>query len=104
MGAQDRLKETWDTGRQPVRRPVPHAAWGILILGICCYAAFLTLRGLWLGPLFMGRFGFSLVESGNVALALSLIALSVPGLFGRADPGRRQWMETYPPSKKPLTS
>ena len=69
-----------------------------------CYAAFLTLRGLWLGPLLMGRFGFSLVESGNVALMLSLIALLVPAILGRLDLGPQQWMKTVAPSKKPLTS
>lgn len=61
--------------------------WGIVLLGLSCYAAFLSLRGLWLGPLLMGRFGFSLVDSGNVALALSLISLFTPALFGRIDPG-----------------
>ena len=67
-----------------------------------CYAAFLTLRGLRLGPLLMGRFGSSLVESGNVVP--SVIALLVPALFGRLDPGTQQWMETHAPSKKPLIS
>ncbi|NOJ99796.1 MFS transporter, partial [Corallococcus coralloides] len=77
--SKNRPKETW--GQAAARFAdlfrMPHT-WGILILGMCCYAAFLTLRGLWLGPLLMGRFGFSLVESGNVALVLSLIALFVP--------------------------
>lgn len=69
--------------------------WGIVILGMSCYAAFLSLRGLWLGPLLMDRFGFSLVDSGNVALALSLISLFTPAAFGRMDPGpqrRRAWV------------
>lgn len=59
------------------------------------YAAFLSLRGLWLAPLLMDRFHFTLVDSGNVALALSLIALFAPGLSGRLDPGtakRRPWI------------
>ena len=76
---------------------VPHT-WGILILGMCCYAAFLSMRGLWLGPMLMGRYGFSLVDSGNVALVLSLIALFVPAFFGRLDPGparRRRWITTF---------
>ncbi|HRP21725.1 MAG TPA: MFS transporter [Alicycliphilus sp.] len=73
---------------------LPHT-WGILVLGMSCYAAFLSLRGLWLGPLLMDRFGFSLVDSGNVALVLSLISLFAPGAFGRMDPGplrRRAWV------------
>ena len=76
---------------------VPHT-WGIVILGMCCYAAFLSLRGLWLGPMLMGRYGFSLVDSGNVALVLSLLSLFVPALFGRVDPGparRRRWITHF---------
>ncbi|MBS0509105.1 MAG: MFS transporter [Proteobacteria bacterium] len=73
---------------------LPHT-WGILALGMSSYAAFLSLRGLWLGPLLMQRYGFSLVDTGNVALVLSFIALFTPGAFGRADPGplrRRAWV------------
>ncbi|WP_348682825.1 MFS transporter [Acidovorax soli] len=73
---------------------VPHT-WGIVVLGMSCYAAFLSLRGLWLGPLLINRYGFSLVDSGNVALVLSLIALFTPAAFGRMDPGaprRRAWV------------
>jgi hypothetical protein len=43
----------------------------------------------------MDRFHLTLVDSGNVALALSLIALFAPGLSGRLDPGtakRRFWI------------
>jgi predicted MFS family arabinose efflux permease len=46
---------------------VPHTL-GIVALGAVTYAAFMTLRGLWLGPLLLERFGYSLVQSGNVAL------------------------------------
>ena len=73
---------------------MPHT-WGILLLGMSGYAAFLSLRGLWLAPLLMDRFHLTLVDSGNVALALSLIALFAPGLSGRLDPGaarRRPWI------------
>nr|WP_296338077.1 MFS transporter [uncultured Acidovorax sp.] len=71
---------------------VPHT-WGILLLGMSGYAAFLSLRGLWLAPLLMDRYHLTLVDSGNVALGLSLIALFAPGLAGRLDPGvgRRRW-------------
>ncbi|MDP3522507.1 MAG: MFS transporter [Hydrogenophaga sp.] len=69
--------------------------WGILIMGMSCYAAFLSLRGLWLGPLLIHRLGFSLVDTGNVALVLSMIGLFTPAAFGRMDPGphrRRAWV------------
>jgi predicted MFS family arabinose efflux permease len=69
--------------------------WGILLLALVNYASFLTLRGLWLGPLLMHRHGMSLVQTGNVALVVSLISLFMPALFGHFDPGtarRRQWI------------
>jgi len=69
--------------------------WGILIMGMSCYAAFLSLRGLWLGPLLIHRLGFSLVDTGHVALVLSMIGLFTPAAFGRMDPGphrRRAWV------------
>ena len=68
---------------------------GIMALGAVTYAAFITLRGLWLGPLLTDRFGFSLVQSGNVALVVSLVGLFGPPLFGRIDPlepRRRRWI------------
>ena len=73
---------------------LPHTV-GIMLLGLVTYAAFLALRGLWLGPLLIERHAFSLVQSGNVALAVSLVSLFGPALFGRLDPGaarRRRWI------------
>ena len=73
---------------------LPHTL-GILLLALVTYAGFLTLRGLWLGPVLIERHHFSLVASGNVALLVSLISLAGPALFGRADPGpqrRRGWI------------
>ena len=73
---------------------LPHP-WGIVVLGAVTYAALISLRGLWLGPMLIERHGFSLVQSGNVALALSVVALAGPMLFGRIDPGpatRRRWI------------
>ena len=73
---------------------LPHT-WGMVVLGMSGYAAFLTLRGLWIGPLLIERHGFSLVQSGHVALAVSLISLFMPAVFGRLDPGvlrRRTWL------------
>ncbi len=73
----------------------PHTL-GIIALGAVTYAAFITLRGLWLGPLLIERYGFTLVESGNVALAVSLVGLFGPPVFGRLDPAnatrRRRWI------------
>ncbi|MES3003152.1 MAG: MFS transporter [Pseudomonadota bacterium] len=72
---------------------MPHT-WGIVALGAVSYASFITLRGLWLGPLLIERYGFSLVASGNVALVVSIVSLFGPPLFGRFDPksARRQWI------------
>lgn len=91
-----RPKESWGQALRGFAEllALPHT-WGILVLGMSCYAAFLSLRGLWLGPLLIHRYGFSLVESGNVALALSLIAMFTPVAFGSMDPGtnrRRAWI------------
>jgi predicted MFS family arabinose efflux permease len=75
----------------------PHTL-GIVALGAVSYASFITLRGLWLGPLLIERHGFSLVQSGHVALAVSLVALFGSPLFGRLDPRnaaqRRRWIVT----------
>jgi len=69
--------------------------WGIVVLATFTYASFLTLRGLWLGPLLVERHGFSLVQAGNVALLVSVMGMFGPPLFGRMDPGdrlRRRWI------------
>lgn len=63
---------------------LPHTL-GIMVLGAVTYAAFISLRGLWLGPLLIERHGYSLVQSGNVALLVSVIALFGSPLFGRID-------------------
>ncbi|TFY97219.1 MFS transporter [Ramlibacter humi] len=73
---------------------LPHT-WGIVALGLFTYASFLSLRGLWLGPLLVERHGLSLVQAGNVALVVSVMGVFGPPLFGRIDPGprtRRQWI------------
>jgi predicted MFS family arabinose efflux permease len=72
--------------------------WGIVVLASFTYAAFLALRGLWLGPLLVDRHGFTLVQAGNVALAVSVLGMLGPPLFGRLDPGdraRRRWITGY---------
>ena len=73
---------------------LPHTA-GIMALALVTYASFVALRGLWLGPLMMQRHGWSLVATGNLAVALTVVALVSLPVFGRLDPGprrRRQWM------------
>lgn len=73
---------------------LPHTL-GILALAAVTYAAFISLRGLWLGPLLIQRHGFTLVESGNVAVVVSIVGMFGPPLFGRLDPGparRRGWI------------
>ena len=68
---------------------------GIVALAFVCYASFISLRGLWLGPMLIERHGFTLVQSGNVALGVSAVSLLSPSIFGRFDPGdgrRRGWL------------
>jgi predicted MFS family arabinose efflux permease len=63
---------------------MPHT-YGIVVLGSVTYASFIALRGLWLGPMLIERYGFTLLQAGNVALAVSLASLIGPPLFGRLD-------------------
>jgi predicted MFS family arabinose efflux permease len=73
---------------------LPHTL-GVIGLAVFTYASFLSLRGLWLGPVLIDRYGFSLVQTGNVALAVSVLGMIGPPLFGRLDPGdrtRRRWI------------
>jgi predicted MFS family arabinose efflux permease len=73
---------------------LPHTL-GIIGLAVFTYASFLSLRGLWLGPLLIDRYGFTLIQTGNVALAVSLVGMLGPPIFGRLDPGdrgRRSWI------------
>ncbi len=92
-------REHWGTA---VRRfgalfMLPHTL-GILLLGMVAYASFLALRGLWIGPMLIDRYAFTLVESGNMAVLMSLISLFSPALFGRLDPGparRRTWVVNF---------
>jgi len=95
-GAVAVSRERWSQaiGRMLQLFALPHTL-GIMLLAMACYSSFLALRGLWLGPLLMQRHGFNLLQSGNAALALSLIALFSPAIFGRLDPGdsrRRRWI------------
>ena len=67
---------------------LPHT-WGIVLLGIMVYASIMALRGLWLGPLLVERQGLSLVQAGDVALAMSLLMILGAPVLGRLDPGPR---------------
>ena len=76
---------------------LPHTV-GILLLALMTYASILSLRGLWLGPLLIDRHGYTLVASGHVATAMSLVSLFSPAFFGRMDPGpgtRRRWLTGF---------
>jgi predicted MFS family arabinose efflux permease len=73
---------------------MPHTL-GIVALAAVTYASFITLRGLWMGPLLIERYGFSLLATGNVALAVSVVSLLGPPVFGKLDPDastRRRWI------------
>lgn len=73
---------------------LPHT-WGLMALASVNYASFITLRGLWLGPMLIERHGFGLLQAGNVALAVSVAGLFGPPLFGRLrveGAQRRRWI------------
>jgi predicted MFS family arabinose efflux permease len=73
---------------------LPHTI-GIFALALTTYSSFMALRGLWLGPLLIERHGFSLVQAGNVAIAVSVCGMIGAPLFGWVDPGdrwRRGWI------------
>ena len=59
---------------------------GLLCFACVSYAAFITLRGLWLGPVLHDRHGLSLVNAGNVALVMTVAGMISPVVFGRLDP------------------
>lgn len=74
---------------------LPHT-WGIVALSFVTYASFITLRGLWLGPMLIEQYGFSLVQSGHVALVVSMTGLFAAPAFGRlrvhGERERRHWI------------
>lgn len=74
-------------GIGPIFR-MPQTA-GILCLGGTFYGVFLAVRTPWIVPLFETRYGFSLVDAGNVILMFSLAMVFSPLVFGRLDPGGR---------------
>jgi MFS family permease len=62
-------------------------ASALMSLALVSYGAAITIRGLWLVPMFVERHGLSLIAAGNVALAVSLVMIVAPALIGRLDPG-----------------
>jgi predicted MFS family arabinose efflux permease len=76
---------------------LPHTL-GIFLLALTTYSSFMALRGLWLGPMLIDRHAFSLVQTGNVAIAISITGMIAAPLFGRLDPGearRRSWIMRF---------
>ncbi len=63
---------------------------GMLALGLVSYSSVLTLRSLWIVPLFAHRHGLDLVAIGNIILAMSLAMIVGPTLYGLIDPGPRR--------------
>ena len=73
---------------------LPHTL-GIVGLALFSYASFMALRGLWLTPLLIERHGFTMVATGKVAIAISVLGMIGAPLFGKLDPGeerRRGWI------------
>jgi predicted MFS family arabinose efflux permease len=62
---------------------------GLLAIGLVTYPAVITLRALWIAPLFARWHGLDLVAIGNVILAMSLAMIVTPTLYGVIDPGPR---------------
>jgi MFS family permease len=64
------------------RRPV-----ALLAIGFVSYGAVITIRGLWIVPMFVERYGLSLLSAGNVALLFSISMILGPAVMGQFDPG-----------------
>ena len=64
------------------RRPV-----ALLAIGFVSYGAVITIRGLWVVPMFVERYGLSLLSAGNVALLFSISMILGPAVMGHFDPG-----------------
>ena len=64
------------------RRPV-----ALLAIGFVSYGAIITIRGLWIVPMFVERYGLSLLSAGNVALLFSIAMILGPAIMGQFDPG-----------------
>ena len=59
----------------------------LLAIGFVSYGAVITIRGLWIVPMFVERYGVSLLSAGNVALFFSIAMIIGPAVGGYLDPG-----------------
>ncbi|HEY7228867.1 MAG TPA: MFS transporter [Pseudolabrys sp.] len=64
------------------RRPL-----ALLAIGFVSYGAVITIRGLWIVPMFVERYTMTLLAAGNVALLFSISMILGPALAGHFDPG-----------------
>ena len=63
-----------------------HRAVALLAIGFVSYGAVVTIRGLWVVPMFVERYGLSLLSAGNVALLFSIAMIFGPAVIGQLDP------------------
>jgi MFS family permease len=61
-------------------------AVALLAIGFVSYGAVITVRGLWVVPMFVERYGLSLLSAGNVALLFSISMILGPAVMGQFDP------------------
>lgn len=66
------------------RRPI-----ALLAIGFVSYGAVITIRGLWIVPMFVERHALTLLAAGNVALLVSVAMILGPAVAGHFDPGDR---------------
>jgi MFS family permease len=64
-------------------------ASALIAMGLVSYGATIAFRGLWIVPLFLDRHHISLIQAGNVALAVSILMTLAPALVGKLDPGEK---------------
>ena len=64
-----------------------HRPVALLAIGFVSYGAVITIRGLWVVPMFVERYGLSLLSAGNVALLFSISMILGPAVAGHFDPG-----------------
>jgi MFS family permease len=64
-----------------------HRPVALLAIGFVSYGAVITIRGLWIVPMFVERYGLSLLSAGNVALLFSIAMILGPAVGGYLDPG-----------------
>ena len=64
------------------RRPI-----ALLAIGFVSYGAVITIRGLWIVPMFVERHALTLLAAGNVALLVSIAMILGPAVAGHFDPG-----------------